>query len=425
MTFVVIISGILIAGSVMLAFRLSTDHKPRKYFGEFIRKFEQKIVSDIGIPPDTIKAREIADELEIGIRFESQNFIWSNDKDLPSMELLEKEAVRILPPLRSEDSSPPGRIMRYKNVTYSIIDFPEGHFIIDPINPDRFFKPEKAVILSVVFVLLIVSGMYFYLRYLFTPLKSLTLAVQSIGEGNYDVKVPEGSSDELGELGHAINDMSGRISEAMKAKEQLLIDVSHELRSPITRIKLGLELGVSSEKLKEDLCEMEKMVSGMLDNYRSDNKDLRMAKTELVALIKDIINEYSNQERLEVIDKAAKYFINCDSERIRTVLRNIIDNSLKYSEKDVIIDVFSQGRKVIVSVTDQGIGISEDDLKYIFEPFYRADPSRSKKTGGFGLGLSICKKIMSAHKGEIKITSNLGSGTEVRLIFRQTEENYQ
>lgn len=423
LTLVTIVAGILIAASIMLAFKISMEHKPRKYLGEFIRKFEQKIAQDLGIPPDTVKAIEIAEELDIGIRFESLNFNWTSDQKLPSLALLEKEAVRILPP-RSEDGSQNRRIMKYKNVTYSVIDFPEGSFIIDPINPDRFLKPEKAIMLSVIFVLLIVTGMYFYLRHLLSPLKSFTNAVQAIGKGNYDVKIPVGRNDELDELALSINDMSNKISESLKAKEQLLIDVSHELRSPLTRIKLGLELGSSFDKIKDDINEMEKLVSSLLENYRSDNTALDIKKMEVTDLITKVISKYRDTGRLKM-NIRGKYFINCDMDKIEMVLRNILDNSLKYSEKDVMINVFSDGEKVIISVKDMGIGISKEDLKYIFEPFYRADPSRSRKTGGFGLGLSISRKIMELHGGEITISSEPDRWTEVRLIFRQTGGNYQ
>jgi signal transduction histidine kinase len=108
-----------------------------------------------------------------------------------------------------------------------------------------------------------------------------------------------------------------------------------------------------------------------------------------------------------------------DLNKMQVVFRNLIDNALKYSGDEINISITDKPGEVLISFKDKGIGIADEDLKYIFEPFYRADRSRSRKTGGFGLGLSICKKIIDAHKAELIINSKVNEGTEVILKFRK------
>jgi len=324
-----------------------------------------------------------------------------------------------IPENREEFEEKESFIVRYKDKPYSIFKYPKGVFIIEPFNPDMF-KPERAIILLILFISVILILLYFLLRRLFRPLKDLSLAVQQIGDGYYNVKVPVNRKDELGELAESINEMSSKIDSSIKAKEQLLIDVSHELRSPLTRIKLGLEVGSPKEKIEEDVNEMEKMVRNLLENYRADTTmtTLNLEKVNIVELIEDSIDEYESSHRLKLKKSKDSIFITADAEKLQIVFRNLIDNALKYSSGDVEIEIKEEQDGILISFKDRGIGISEEDLKYIFEPFYRADRSRSRKTGGFGLGLSISKKIIEAHGGDIRIKSIVNEGTEVILKFR-------
>src|SRR4030095_1381755 len=303
---------------------------------------------------------------------------------------------------------------------YSIIRFPQGVFIIKPFNTN-FFRPQRAVLFMILFISIIIMLLYFLIRRLLGPLKDLSLAVNKIGEGDYNVKVPVTRKDEFGELADSINQMSLKISNSIKSKEQLLIDVSHELRSPLTRVKLGLEVGSSKEKIEEDINEMERMVTGLLENYRADTSfaNLKTENTDVADLLLDTISEYDAIHRIRFNRPDHEINLNIDSDKMQIVFRNLIDNALKYSNEIIEIEIGELSDSVLIIFKDKGIGISEKDLKYIFEPFYRADPSRSRKTGGFGLGLSICKKIVEAHNGEIIINSRINQGTEVILKMKK------
>ena len=212
------------------------------------------------------------------------------------------------------------------------------------------------------------------------------------------------------------------------AKEQLLLDVSHEIRSPLTRIKVALEFvpdGNTKKSIREDLSEVEKMIMEILETERlnSDHGKLYLKKANVSVIIKEVLQDFQNRSpgvKLTSVPKGV--FLNIDIDRIKTVLKNVIENSLKYSKPEsqpVEISIDEEEKAVVIRIKDYGSGIPKEELPYIFEPFYRIDKSRSKETGGYGLGMSLCKKIMEAHGGTIEINSELNIGTTVFLSFKK------
>lgn len=412
----VLVFGLMLNVCVIVVFRLTTDDKPRRYLRDFMRKMEKSIVYDIGLPPDTLKARQICDDLDIEMRYESPKKIWTSSPDMPTLG-----DILYMPENKDRFDKDESSIAHYRGSPYSIMRYPQGVFIIKPFDPGGLFRPERAILLLIFFISIVLILLYFLLRRIFGPLKDLSYAVHQIGDGNYKIKVPVKTGDELGELAGSINEMSSKISNSINSKEQLLIDVSHELRSPLTRIKLGLEVGSSKEKIEEDVLEMERMVTSLLENYRSDAVfgNIEPEKTDIAELLEETISEYDLPSRIKYQNTAGEIILMVDLNKMQVVFRNLIDNALKYSSGEIYITIKVNADDVLISFKDKGIGIAEDDLKYIFEPFYRADRSRSRRTGGFGLGLSICKKITDAHKAEIIINSRVNEGTEVILKFRK------
>lgn len=375
------------------------------------------MIVEMGVPPDTNIAKKLCDEMNINIRFQSHNFNWTSSDYVPRLEELAKS-------IEFKDKYPFQEHfnMQFDDRPYSIFKTPKGVFIIQPINPKDFFHPERAIIILIILITTVIVFLYFIIRTLFKPLKILSGTVKAIGEGSYDIEIPIKRKDELGELADSIKEMSGKIKEHIKSKEQLLLDVSHELRSPLTRMKLALEVDAPKEKITEDINEMEKMITGLLESYRSESlfEKSNFEDTNLIELLNDTVSEYDVEGRVELEEIQDKMiFVKADKERLQWVFRNIINNALKYSSEKVVISVQYNTDEVIINFSDKGIGISKEDLKYIFEPFYRADSSRSKKTGGFGLGLSICKKVIEYHKGRIHINSEPGKGTSVEINLKK------
>ena len=235
-------------------------------------------------------------------------------------------------------------------------------------------------------------------------------------------------NDELGELVNSFNEMIRRIKKMLHARKQLLLDVSHELRSPLTRVNVALEfLEESSAKqnICEDISEMETMITELLETERLDSKHggLDLKKVNLKELIDDVCPDFSNQKPgVKMLSFPDSIFLNVDPKGIRMLFNNVIANALKYSPSDgypVEISLREKQDEIIIAIQDFGEGIPEMELPFVFEPFYRVDKSRSKETGGYGLGMSLSKKIMEAHGGTIELSSRLSVGTTVFLTFKK------
>lgn len=414
---VVILFGALLDAGILFSIRFSTDAAVKRDVPNLIGRMEKAFITQMGTPPDTNKAKQICRDMEWQIRYESNEFNWSSSDAVLKVEDLLND-----PEFKQKFYSPDERIWtKYNSRNYSVYKTAKGYFVIQHPLPGEPFNTETAIFIIFVLVTVIIFLLYFILRWLFRPLKVLTAAVVEVGEGNYNINIPVNRKDELGELATSITEMSTKIGNSIKSKEQLLLDVSHELRTPLTRIKLGLEVDSPKEKINEDVTEMEKMIQSLLENYRSESTydTLKPVKTDIVQLIEETCDEYDDANRIKYSKPSGEYILNIDPDRIQVVLRNIIDNALKYSNDDVMINIKNARGTVDVIVKDNGVGIPDEDIKYIFEPFYRSDRSRSRKTGGFGLGLSISKKIMDAHKASIAYESKLNAGTTVTLSFRK------
>ncbi len=409
---IVILFGAFIDLSVFEVIKMSTDTREPGP----MRRAEKILISLIGNPPDTVRARIFCKDMGWNMRYISPSFKWTSSDSTPTIEQLSK-STGFAEKYQAEDHF----VYLYNSLPNIIYKTPTGTYILQLLNPHDVFDEQRAIVSLVLVLSIVLLTFYFIVRKLLKPLKLLSVAVQEVSDGNYYINIPVKSHDELGELAGSITSMASKIGDSIKAKEQLLLDVSHELRTPLTRIKLGLEVDSPKEKIDEDINEMETMISGLLESYRSESnvEVLNLSKTDISVLVSDTIEEYLSQERFKFLTPEKHEQLIIDEEKIQTVLRNIINNALKYSSGDIEISIEGDLRFVKIIIKDFGVGISAGDLPYIFEPFYRADHSRTRATGGFGLGLSICKKIMDAHNAKILVTSEPNLGTEFTLVFNK------
>jgi signal transduction histidine kinase len=176
--------------------------------------------------------------------------------------------------------------------------------------------------------------------------------------------------------------------------------------------------------MSADVAEMETMVGEVLELERlRGGHGIQTSRADLVALTRDMVERFADREPgARLVSAPASVWIDIDRERVRTVLRNLLENAVKFSlpgSRPVEVTVSEEPDAVRVRVSDDGAGIPEGVADTLFEPFYRLDPSRSRKTGGYGLGLSICRRIMEAHGGTIAIEPRLGRGATFLLTFRR------
>jgi signal transduction histidine kinase len=268
----------------------------------------------------------------------------------------------------------------------------------------------------------ILGAVYLLMRRLLLPVRVLSEGVQRLRAGDLDVEMHTGRTDELGRLVESFNAMTRAIRERIRARDQLLLDVSHEIRSPLTRMRVALEMMPDSPARRsviEDVEETEAMIRELLETERLDSPHggLQKSRVDLSALLKDCVAGVVDPgPGIEVKGADHAVHADVDPERMRILVDNILSNALKYSSPTgapirVVLDA-SDGA-IMISFHDHGVGIAGHDLAFVFEPFYRADRSRSRDTGGYGIGLSLAKRIAEAHGGSIELSSRVGEGTSV------------
>lgn len=379
------------------------------------------IINDIGIPPDFKRAAEISGKLGIRISITGNGSKWKSGKETDFPSGIKIPVYPLNPQYR----------VGFGNKGFSV-SFSKGGYEYILLMPPKREAINKVIGLHLLIVLssiiLIIIGIYFIMRWLLKPVKLLDEGVRRIRDGDMDYRIKSRRTDELGLLITSFNEMRAEIKNMIKGREHLLVDVSHELRSPITRVKVALEFldeNETKKNISDDIAEFESKISELLETERLNSKygDIRKEETEISGLTSEVIKNYDSiKPGIKVLSFPKNIKLNIDKERIRIVFRNILDNALKYSDPSgypIEISVKEKIDEITIAIRDFGTGIPAKDLTFVFEPFYRVDKSRSKETGGYGLGLSLCKKIMEAHKGAINITSKPEKGTIVYLRFRK------
>lgn len=271
------------------------------------------------------------------------------------------------------------------------------------------------------------------------PLQRLAAAARALGEGDLSTRTGLHRADEIGQVARAFDEMAARMTAVLESQTVLLANVAHELRTPLTRIRLALDLAADEDletargslaEIATDLDELEQLVTATLMSARMDLQrgrapsaapPLSMDWVDLLALVETAC------ARVRAVEPTRKLTLECgehgesmirgDPALLRRVLENLLDNARKYSDpgQPIVVQCRKQGAALEVAVIDRGIGISAGDLAKVGTPFFRADRSRARQTGGVGLGLSLSQKIAEAHGGTLTLESEPGLGTTARL----------
>jgi signal transduction histidine kinase len=275
------------------------------------------------------------------------------------------------------------------------------------------------------------------------PLAGLSKLVRRFGTGDLTARFRSRRKDEIGALGRAFDDMADRIAALRRSEKELLANVSHELRTPLARIRLALELVTDGDRdkassyltdISEDLAELERLLDDVMSAARLDlardsgGDALPPLHFEAIAgrtLVEAAAARFSvryPERTLETEFPADLPTLDADPV-VRRVFDNLLDNARKFSEAPVELSAHrsADGAHFVVAVKDHGVGISPQDQPRIFEPFFRSDPSRTRATGGVGLGLAVVRRIVEAHQGTIEVESDLGQGTRFVVTLPLTQ----
>ncbi len=306
-----------------------------------------------------------------------------------------------------------------------------SHIENDPTSAAALTKfINRFLILGAVLAIVLAAIVTIILsRRIANPIKELTVAARRLGQGDFSYRVKHSGKGEMGELAQTFNSMADSLEKAEMLRKNMVADVAHELRTPISHIRGQLEAigdglikpnartfssiyeeSMLLSRLIDDLQDLTLAEAGKLKMVRQ-SEDIQQLIERIESNIRPIAEAHGLSLGIHIPDNLPPCDI--DAQRIGQVLRILLDNAVAHTIKGGNIDIAAKQIEnyVEISVSDTGEGIPEDDLPYIFERFYRVDKSRTRATGGQGLGLTIARRLIEAHGGSIEVQSKQGEGS--------------
>lgn len=377
---------------------------------------------DIGDPPRIDRAIAITEKVPVDIRISGPDINWASDPDFPEMSELNFGSSDIF------SDEPGGWLNELTDVEFAELDrhtflkIDQGSFAIVVSSPrisDDVSGPELLpVIVGIGLLWLLIA--YLSVRWLFLPVESIREGAARIGEGNFEHRITKYRRDQLGDLAEDINKLASDVRDMLDAKRQLLLGISHELRSPLSRLRLSLEFleeGEHKENLRAEIAEMEQIIATLLEAERLNSRHvvLTRAKIPVKGLVDDLIDSYFDRDRkrIRVSFDDESIVANVDDGRLILLLKNLLSNALRYSDEQagpVQLNVSKEDNDLVMQVRDHGPGFTKEQAMRIGEPFYRGDPSRTRDTGGSGLGLYLAKLVAEAHGGSLQLSDACKDG---------------
>lgn len=279
----------------------------------------------------------------------------------------------------------------------------------DEHGPAAWFRPPLGFLWMLALVGIAVTvGVFPIIRRLLQRLEQLQRSVQRFGEGDLSVRVAEQGHDEVADLARQFNAAAARIETLVQSHKSLLANASHELRSPLTRIRMGLELmqgGAPSPafraEIERNIAELDQLVDEILLASRLDAGAADVGTVEPVDLVGLAVEEGVRVDAELQLGDGAPVEVPAVSKLLRRAVRNLLENARRYSQGDITLAVTREGPSAVLRVCDHGPGVPPAQRERIFEPFYRL-PGASERSGGVGLGLALVRSIAQRHGGSVR-----------------------
>lgn len=314
-----------------------------------------------------------------------------------------------------------------------------GPFFLND-NEFQFLEALNTILISIGLISLLISLIVGHIlaKRISNPILKTVEATKEIADGNYMIRLEsETNTIELDMLVDSVNHLATTLETLEKLRKQLTQDVAHELRTPITILQSHIEAileGIwepTTERLQscyDETIRIGKLVSDLenLAKIEDNNFNLDKSVFNLTELINKIVNNFEaelNNKNLKINIEGSDLFIYADQDRMSQVLVNLLSNAVKYSKDGgkIQIELLDYENSVGFRIQDDGIGIPENELSFIFERFYRADKSRNRLTGGSGIGLTIVKSIVEAHGGRIYVDSQIDEGSQFTVVLPKAQ----
>lgn len=417
--------GIFVGGSIALAVlmgALSQFGLERQFLSTarpLLDHYVFYLAQEVGTPPSVERARALTDKWPITIRiFDPKRGIrWASDG-----QMRPPRARRLAGASENQKFS---RDIRPEQVFWD-----HGTVLLKrragtaAVYYGLRVRPVGTPWFPIIFISLVLLGLYgFYLltRRLFAPISTIQEGITKIGSGQLDHRLDMNRSDELGSLAGHVNDMAEQLESMLQARRDLLLAISHELKSPLARSRVTLALlddSTYQQALLRDQIEMQRLIDGIIDAERNqgDFALLHRQQTDIKVLLERIVSglESEGEIMLQLSSGAMQAYI--DASQVERLVRNLLENALRYNRAErgpVRLEASLENTDLVLIVTDHGPGIEAEHIKRLTQAFYRVDASRERNSGGLGLGLYLCQAVIDAHGGSLKIDSEPGSGTKV------------
>lgn len=424
-----VLGGLFVLGTINAIQRFYNSDQIRGLISGHLSLHVQYVREDIGVPPRIDRAINITERVPVDIRILGPSIDWASDPAFPRVS----ELVFASSPRFSDD--PDAWVDELRGVDFAstenhdFLRMQQGGYDIVVSSPRISDVSDSPDLVTQVIVLGLALLLITYLavRWLFMPIRAIRTGAAHIGRGNFDHRITQIRRDQLGDLAEDINQLAGDVESMLDAKRALLLGISHELRTPLSRMRLGLEFledEEHKEEIKAEIIEMEKIVASLLEAERLSLRHVKLARTDVVVgeLIRELLDDFftRERERIEVHEPDQSITARLDEARITLLLKNLLSNALRYSKPDdgpVEIAYKIDGSELVFTVRDHGPGIPREQAEHFGEPFYRSDPSRTRASGGTGLGLYLAMLVAKAHRGTLQLVDKDGYGAcfEIRL----------
>ena len=409
-----LITAVALVLVVRGGFHLAVGERWDQALQPHLEQYVLWLLAELGEPPDPQRARALSRRLPLVVELRGPGLAWHSGS-----APLDRSRVRFRP-------------WQGQRLGSAAVDFYRGRplfrvqrgdvevLLALPPVPQTGAWP-LALVLTLAGVLLVLGLAWQGIRRLFQPLGPIRAGLARIGGGDLEHRIGLRRRDELGELAASVNTMAGDIQQLLEAKRQLLLAVSHELRSPLTRCRVQLALLPASAQrraVEGELIAMAELIDGLVEGERLKGRHgvLRRRALDPVALVEEVLAERFPEARVIHQPTPALPWLALDGMRVALLVKNLVENALRYSPADSppVVRQRLAGTDWLLEVADQGPGIAPQDLARLGEAFHRPDPSRSRRSGGWGLGLYLSRAVAQAHGGELTIDSRPGAGTTVR-----------
>ena len=415
--------------SLQKAFSIGWRDAARPMLMDYVDHLAADIAPGPGGVPDVGRAQALVQRLPVTVRIQGPQVNWQSHPNQTRADWWRDKPDRSdTPPEERWGGDKDWRSLLLRTTA-------DGHSIEFGINDDAFERRPRLMGYALTALLLFTLLAFLYIRRLLRPLDDIRAGAMRFGVGDFGQPIPvrhPRKPDELGELATTINTMGADIHQMLEAKRTLLLAISHELRSPLTRARLNTELlpettdvQPSRDALLRDLALMRDLVSDLLESERlaSPHAALHREPVDLSALVKDVVAELQ-APTIDIQVPTVLPLLQLDPTRMRLLVRNLLGNALRHGVSAAgtpqlapQIEAVRTGQGgVQITVRDFGSGVEESQIPNLGQPFFRPDAARTREGGGVGLGLYLCRLVAQAHGGTFAVR-NAKPGLQVQVTL--------